>query len=239
MNKNKDSIDEAAKSRSESTSKVDLETANLAKNKSDLKKQQEILQKKEKSLADGNAIRTETQANNEATIAEAEKQADLLGQAVEILSATASGQAVAFVQQQQRPDVVEARAGSSGLQTAITSVENLQTAQLNLAADTKAAESTAANEWENSAKDLAEGIKDAKGVIGSLKNAIAKGEEDIYNANETLTIAKEEWQAAVDDKNNRIDPMCVQTAVSHEERAQKRNEEIQSLQEALEILSSV
>jgi len=201
----------------------------------------------QQELSDGNALRLEQKQGNEATIAEATKQSDLLEQAVEILSKTASGEAAEQPELEQperperleRPDAPQARAGSSGLQGAITKVRELSVDQRDLAASTSASEQKAASDWAKDVEDKERNIKETKTEIQTLTSAIAKGEEDIYNANESLTIAKEEWKAAVDEKNNRIDPMCVQTAVSHEERAQKRNDEIQSLQEALDILSSV
>ena len=50
------------------------------------------------------------------------------------------------------------------------------------------------------------------------------------------TGTQRELQAAM-DYYDKLKPSCIETGVSHEERAARRQEEIESLQEALKILN--
>lgn len=193
--------------------------------------QQQTKQMMEDTLSKGNQMRLDEKTDNEAAIAEAEKQAELLAQAVEILSKTASGK-TALVQQ----DPVAERAASGGLIGAIAKCQEIQTQQLDLSANIKAAEATAAQSWDESRKALEGDIHNAKLSIGNLTAAISQGQDDIWNANETLRIATEEWQAAVDDRDHRLKPQCIEMAAL---RQRNRKQELQSLQDAHTILSNV
>jgi len=231
MSKNKALITETAEDKKTAGVSKDALTAERKQNIQKREMQQETKQMMEDTLSKGNQMRLDEKTDNEAAIAEAEKQAELLGQAVEILSKTASGKA-ALVQQ----DPVAERAASGGLIGAIAKCQEIQTQQLDLSANIKAAEATAAQSWDESRKALEGDVHNAKLSISNLTAAISQGQDDIWNANETLRIGTEEWQAAVDDRDNRIKPQCIEMAAL---RQRNRKQELQSLTDALTILSNV
>jgi hypothetical protein len=105
-----------------------------------------------------------------------------------------------------------------------------------LIADTQEAEATAANEFttftNDSAEDKAVKETDAKNKAGSK----TRTEGDLLSAQKDLKTTKMELEAAM-DYFEKLKPSCVEQGVSYEERVAKRKEEIESLQDALKILS--
>lgn len=59
---------------------------------------------------------------------------------------------------------------------------------------------------------------------------------DLSTKNDDLESAQKQLDAAL-DYFDKLKPSCVNTAVPHEERVQRREEEISALKEALEILN--
>jgi len=105
-----------------------------------------------------------------------------------------------------------------------------------LIADTSEAEATAANEFDtfknDSAQDKAVKETDAKNKAGSK----TRKEGDLLSAKKDLKTTKMELEAAM-DYFDKLKPSCVEQGISYEERVAKRKEEIESLQDALKILS--
>lgn len=69
------------------------------------------------------------------------------------------------------------------------------------------------------------------------KAKLAESKQNLLDAKSAQKAATENLSAEEEYKNKTIDPKCVKTGVSAEERAAKREAEIKSLTEALEILS--
>jgi len=106
-----------------------------------------------------------------------------------------------------------------------------------LLAETTADEQEAAAEYEKlsseSAEDKALKETDSKSKTGEK----TRKESALASAQKDLASTKEELSAAM-DYYEKLKPSCVDAGISYEERVAKRKEEIESLQEALQILAA-
>jgi len=68
---------------------------------------------------------------------------------------------------------------------------------------------------------------------------LAQFEEELVNKKDDLTDAQKNLDAVVKIKKEAIDPRCIAKGVSFEEKQKKRQAEIDSLKEALSILSDM
>merc|ERR1719482_2093808 len=106
-----------------------------------------------------------------------------------------------------------------------------------LLAETTADEAENAAEYETLSNDTAEdkAVKetDSKSKTGEK----TRKESALSAAQKDLASTKEELKAAM-DYYEKLKPSCVDAGISYEERVAKRKEEIESLQEALKILSA-
>merc|ERR1719473_1023690 len=103
-----------------------------------------------------------------------------------------------------------------------------------LEADTKAAETAAQAEYDKFMTD-AEVDKAAK-VQDIEHKTKQKQDQQLKEKNTDLVGTQEELDAAL-AYYEKLKPACVDEGISYEERVQMRKEEIQSLKEALKILS--
>lgn len=88
--------------------------------------------------------------------------------------------------------------------------------------------------------------REAKVDIATTKQDLANGKQVLSQLQEDLVSAKESLEKAEDTlkkeqeyKRVHLDPKCVETGVSFENRAIRRQEEIASLQDAMKILNQV
>merc|ERR1719213_1379093 len=105
-----------------------------------------------------------------------------------------------------------------------------------LEADTKAAEASAAQEYDQFMKD-SEIDKMSKEKDLEYKTAKKQDQsEALLKAKVDLESTQKELTAAI-AYYDKLKPSCVETGISYEERVARRKEEIDSLQEALKILN--
>lgn len=196
-------------------------------------------------MAEADKLRGEQKAENEKTIAETAAAMTALESAIATLSEMYKkiGGESALLQKQKpaAPAVFgdEAYTGMTGESTGVMGLLDVilnDTTTLNTKTieDEKSA-ATAHKEYMNTS----ETTKQTK--TAEMQNAEidrTKAQEDLTNtnadleaSNEQLTAKKEEW--------SELKKQCLATGVSYEERNKKRQEEIQSLQEALQILEQM
>merc|ERR1719301_303129 len=105
-----------------------------------------------------------------------------------------------------------------------------------LLAETTAAESEGAKEFEAFSNDSAQD-KAVKGQEAKNKgNEVIRKESELQSAKKDLEGSQAELDAAL-AYFEKLKPSCVDAGESYEERVARRKEEIASLQEALKILS--
>merc|ERR1719313_419339 len=104
-----------------------------------------------------------------------------------------------------------------------------------LQTETESSESSAANAYEQFMNESNEDVAVKETEIEHKSNKKDTCSETISELNKNLKLTQEELDKAL-DYYDKLKAECVDTKVSYEERVQMREEEIQSLQEALKVL---
>jgi len=193
------------------------------------------------AVAKATEIREAEKAKNTETISDAQAAQEAVSQALAVLRDfyEKAGKATALVQQQpEAPPVFDepykGMGGESGGVIGMLEVINSDFARLE--AETKAAEKSAQEEYDqfmtDSEVDKAQKTKD----IEHQTKAKQDQSQSLTEKKADLEGTQKELAAAL-DYYEKLKPSCVDSGVSYEERVQRREEEIQSLKEALQILN--
>jgi len=195
------------------------------------------------AMAEAAEDRQASKEKNEATIEDAKAAQTAVENAMAVLKDfyAKSAQATALVQQTPEEDAPETFSKPyTGMLpeggSVVDFLEVILTDFSRLESETTTAEATEQDEFEKftfeSKKDKAlkeneKGHKQAK--VKDTKNALVATEEELKLTQEHLDKAVEYYE--------KLKPTCVDSGISYEERVKRREEEIQSLQEALKILA--
>merc|ERR550514_2486414 len=199
----------------------------------------------DKAMAEATADREAEQAKNAQTIADAKAGEAATSQAVAVLRDfySTAADATALVQAKKGPaeDAPETFSGAyKGDQDSSTGVlgmlEVIQSDFARLEAETTAAEAESQDVFEKYSADSSTNKAVKETDIKHLSSKQQETESALADANTDLASTKEELSAAM-DYYEKLKPSCVNTGVSYEERVARRKEEVESLQEALKILS--
>jgi len=193
------------------------------------------------AVAEATSIRTAEKEKNQATIADAQAGQVAVGQATTVLKEfyDKAATATALVQAHQSPmpetfDEAYTGQSSGGV---LSMLEVCESDFARLEADTASGEEESAAEYEKFMSDSAED-KAVKTTNQKHKSEMkVKAESALQTAKQDLTSVKAELDAAM-EYYEKLKPSCVDAGESYEERVARRKEEIQSLQEALKILSN-
>merc|ERR1719188_1181047 len=199
------------------------------------------------AMANATALLKEESAVNTATVKDSQEAQTAVAEAMVVLKEfyEKAGEATAFVQQQQQqrqqptaPSIFDSpyqgmqaeKGGVVGL------LEVIQSDFARLEAETKAAEATAQKEYDDfmttSKVDKAQKEKSIE-----HKTAKVQDEQQAHTSkSEDLEGTQKELDAAL-SYFDKLKPSCIDAGVTFEDRVQRRQEEIQSLKEALRILS--
>merc|ERR1712232_599129 len=188
--------------------------------------------------------RGQSKATNEQTIKDAQQAQSAVEQAIAVLKDfyAKSAEATALVQQTPAEDAPETFTGAyKGLMpeggNVVDFLEVVLTDFARLESETAATESQEAEEYDNfmfeSKKDKAlkaneQGHKEKKKV---------DQEGALHAAEEELKVTQEELNAAI-AYYEKLKPSCVDSGINYEDRVKLREQEMQSLQEALRILKN-
>lgn len=187
------------------------------------------------------AMRAEEKENNAVTIKDAQEGQVAAAEARLVLKEfyAKAGQATALVQEQPvAPEIFDgAYQGMQGEGGGVVNMlEVIESDFAKLEFETETSEATALQEYKDfmndSAVSKAQKLKDIDyktAKSGEQQNSLTTKKEDVEGLQKELTAA-----IAYFDK---LKPSCIDSGVSYEDRVQRRQEEIESLQTALKILN--
>jgi len=185
-----------------------------------------------KQMAEATKLRTAEKSENLATIADAKSGFEAVGEALVILKEFYSSQASLL---QQVPEMAAYSGQQSGNIGVLGMLEVIQTDFSRLRAETEAAETTAAREYEKFMTDSTDS-KTAKHKQ-EVQLRLDKDQTEYENGEtkKDLTATEEELARAT-QYFEYLEPNCLEVHVSWDARVAKRKEEIAALKEAYAIL---
>jgi hypothetical protein len=191
-----------------------------------------------KAMNEATEQRSTEKAKNTATIADAKAAQDALKQALGVLEEFYGAQGASLLQGKaaQVPEMKIYKGQGSSSGGVVGMLEVIQSDFARLEADTTATENQAQAEYDAFMTD-AKADKEAKHKNAFDKKLLKdRKEHALHGTQKDLASTEEELAAAVEYFES-LKPQCLAVKVSYEERVRMREEEIKSLQEALDILS--
>merc|ERR1711920_669004 len=220
---------------------IDELEASIAKLTEDIQELTKAVAALDAVMAEATKLRQEEKAKNMQTIKDSQEAQTAVAQALTVLKEfyEKAGDATALLQQQPTaPEIFDSpykgmQAENGGV---IGMLEVIESDFARLEAETTAAEATAQKEYDtfmtDSKVDKAAKVKD-------IEHKTAKKQDQ----NQALTVKREDLEGTQKELDaalayfDRLKPSCVDAGVSYEDRVSRRQEEIESLQEALKILN--
>merc|ERR1719158_2626437 len=193
------------------------------------------------AVAKATKFREEEKAKNKETIKDAQEAQKAVEQALKILKDfyEKAGDATALMQQQpQSPEIFDKPYKGMGGENGgvVGMLEVILSDFARLESDTKAAETAAQDEYD---KFMTDSEVDKSQKTQDIEHKTKKKQDQTQTMGQTkedLDGTQKELDSAL-AYYEKLKPSCVDEGISYEERVAMRKEEIQSLQEALKILS--
>jgi len=226
------------------SAEIEALSATISKLAEDITELSEGIATIDKAVAEATADREAEKAKNTETIADAKAASTAVSQAVAVLKEfyAKAAEATALTQMQgPADDAPETFSGAyKGNQDQASGVmgmlEVIQSDFARLESETTAGEAEAADVFQKYSADSATNkavketdVKHKTSKKQETESALAEAKKDLAATQEELTAAMDYYE--------KLKPSCVDAGVSYEDRVARRKEEIESLQEALKILS--
>jgi chromosome segregation ATPase len=226
------------------TAQADQLTADIAKLTQELADLAQEITELDAAVAEATEIRTKEKAKNEATIADAKAAQEAVKSALGVLKEfyAKAAEATALMQQPNAMDDAPATFDSSfkGQQSegggVVGMLEVIASDFARLESDTTAAEESASQEYKTFSSDSAVDRATKAAETDNKEKLKTRKDGELTTTKKDLKGAQGELDAAL-AYYDKLKPSCVDAGVSYEERVARREAEIQSLQEALKILS--
>jgi len=237
---NKQTRDSKTEQAAELTAEIEKLTADIAKLGTEIAELGEAIASIDAAVAEATSLRSAEREKNEATIADAKAGQAAVAQATQVLKDfyAKAAQATALAQMGvpgspetfDKPYTGMAGGGVLGM------LEVCESDFARLDADTTSGEAQSQKAFEEFTSDSAEdkavkaaNMKHKEGSKQGKESALGKAKKDLAGTQEELSAAMAYYE--------KLKPSCVDAGESYEERVARRKEEIESLQEALKILS--
>merc|ERR1719428_48846 len=218
-------------------SEIDELTASIAKLTEEITSLSQAVSDLDAAVAKSTEMREEEKAKNAETIEDAQEAQQAVAQALTVLKEfyAKASEATAFVQQPEVFD--EPYRGMGGMAGGVVGMlEVIESDFARVQAETSAAEAKAVKEYEQFMHDSTVDKADKQRDMEHKKTKKTNEEAAVVEQNVDLEGTQKELDAAL-RYYDKLKPSCVDSGVSYEDRVKRREEEIQSLKEALKILS--
>jgi len=240
--KNKQTRESRSADVAELTAEIEDLTADIAQLTQDIADLAKAVKELDEAMATATEERTSSKATNEQTIKEAKEAQAAVEEATAVLQDfyAKSAQATAFAQQSPGEDAPETfEKPYQGLLpeggSVVDFLEVILSDFVRLESETAATEAAEADEYKEfmfeSKKDKALKQNESEHKAQSKVNK----ESALHTAEEELKTNQEQLNAA-NKYYEKLKPDCVDSGINYEERVKLREEEMQSLSEALKIL---
>jgi DNA repair exonuclease SbcCD ATPase subunit len=241
MAENKAKIEEFTTLVDKLSAEIEVLTSEVAESKATKKRLTVELAELRKAVATAKKDRLAEKTNNEKVISESKAALDALDQAMAVLQNYYASVKGALIQVKQ-PEFAagEYKGMGGGGVLGLLEVVKSQTDQL--IRETTQSESDAATSHDAFMTESSQSEAKKTTLLRSTEQTLAQKQEDLSDKKDALEGdegAKAQLAAYQKEKAEVIDPVCTVQGVSFEERNKKREEEIQSLSEALEILGQM
>lgn len=214
---------------------LEAEIALLAKEVSELTK---MVSQIDKDVAEASKLRSEEKATNTQTIKESKAAQDAVARALKVLQEfyAKAGIAESFVQSDP-PEIFDTpyQGNQGGSKGVIGMLEVIQTDFARLESETEAEENQSQKLHDDFLNESSEDKAAKSANITHKTNTKKKDEKKLNDTVEDLQGTQNELDKATKYYDS-IKPRCVDPGVSYDDRVARRQEEIESLQEALRIL---
>merc|ERR1719456_158478 len=226
------------------SAEIDFLTAKSAKLTEDITELSNGIATLDKAVAEATAMRADEKAKNTETIADAKAATTATSQAMAVLKEfyAKAGEATALVQSkgpaEDAPETFDSAYQGNQDQAGgvMGMLEVIQSDFAELESTTTANEAEAADFFTAYMADSATNkavketdVKHKTTAKQDTESALQEAKKDLAGTHEELTAAMDYYE--------KLKPSCVDQGVSYEDRVARRKEEIESLQEALKILS--
>jgi len=225
------------------SSQIDGLTSSLAQLAADLTDLAKKVADTEQQVVKETQLRADEKATNERTLSDAQEAQTAIGQAVTVLKEfyQQAAESASFVQdaagQAQEP-AFEASYKGMGAENGgvVAMLEVIQADYARLESTARAMEATAQQEFDRFKTESAVLKAQTETDIEHKKRSKQAQEQSLVDARNDLTSTQKELDAA-SKYHEQLRPSCLDSGMTFQERDQRRQEEIQSLQEALRILN--
>eukprot|EP00397_Hematodinium_sp_SG-2012_P023705 GEMP01024644.1.p1 GENE.GEMP01024644.1~~GEMP01024644.1.p1 ORF type:complete len:660 (+),score=201.60 GEMP01024644.1:67-2046(+) len=224
-------------------SQADALTSNISQLSTQIQTLSQQIAEIDRAVQEATAQRAEEKVKNAQSIADAEAGQAAVARALKVLREfyeKAAG-ASSFVQgpAEDAPTTFDKPYQGQGAASGgvIGMIEVIESDFARLESETRAAEDQADDDFKRFSNDSAEdkAVKNAELTHRSHKRQRKEGE--LVSTNKDLAGNQKELEAA-EQYYEKLKPSCVDSGLSYEERVARRKEEIESLKEALQILSA-
>merc|ERR1719305_2112487 len=216
---------------------IDELTASIAKLGEEITSLSQAVADLDAAVAKATSLRETEKAKNAATIKDAQEAQTAVAQALTVLKEfyAKAGKATALVQQ---PEIFDSPyKGMGGMAGGVVGMlEVIESDFARVQAETSAAEAKAAAEYKQFMHDSTVDKADMQRDMEHKKTKKENEEAAVVETTTDLEGTQKELDAAL-RYYDKLKPSCIAEGPSYEERAARRKEEIQSLQEALKIIN--
>lgn len=243
MAENKAKIEEFTNLVEKLTAEVETLESEVAESKATKKRLTEEIAENRKNEAEAKKARVAEKSENEKVISESKAALEALDQAMAVLQNYYSQVKGAFIQTKaKQPEFSAGKYEGMGGDGVMGLLEVVKSQTDQLIRETTQAESNAATAHDEFITESQSSLSEKTTLLRSTEQTLAQKKEDLSDKKDALNGddgAKSQLAAYTKEKNEVIDPQCTVQGVSFEERNKKREEEIQSLTEALDILGQM